>query len=204
MPVIAVGDPSKPRILCLHGGGVSSIVFDLQSRNITTRLKHTFRFVFIDAPFPCPPHEDIIDAYGECGPFYRWLGWIKDEHEVIEGKEAARLVKKAIHDGMAEDEGTGEWVGLMGFSQGAKIAASLLWAQERLGPEKAETDFKFGVLMSGSAPFVMLDWDFPCPEDCESDPGALTGWFEDWPGRTEGRRRERFDDTDTAYIGDGG
>ncbi|TKA66187.1 hypothetical protein B0A49_06266, partial [Cryomyces minteri] len=48
------------------------------------------------------------------------------------------------------------WVGLLGFSQGAKLAASLLYEQqiqmEKLG--KADTDYKFAVLLAGRSPLV--------------------------------------------------
>ncbi|KAF2836449.1 hypothetical protein M501DRAFT_1018807 [Patellaria atrata CBS 101060] len=37
---------------------------------------------------------------------------------------------------MAQDAETGPWVGVLGFSQGAKVAASLLWEGQRLGMAK--------------------------------------------------------------------
>ena len=56
------------------------------------------------------------------------------------------------------DEGTGPWVALMGFSQGAKLAASLLFEQqlqeEKLG--KAKTEYKFAVLMAGRSPLMVM------------------------------------------------
>jgi len=65
---------------------------------------------------------------------------------------------------MEEDDGqgaTGEWVGLMGFSQGAKMAASLLFDQQvkeelgvNIGPR--QTGWRFAVLMAGRAPLVSL------------------------------------------------
>ena len=180
-PPIALGDLSKPRILCLHGGGSCAAVFDLQTRGITNRLKEEFRFVFPQAPFECRADDGIAQFYGELGPFARWLGWRPAEHPVIDGTVAANLIKETLTQGMAADPGTGDWVGVMGFSQGTKIGASLLWAQEKLGPEKAGTAFRFAVLMNGMAPFIMLDWDFVCPKECEADPGALTGWFTDFP-----------------------
>lgn len=65
---------------------------------------------------------------------------------------------------MVEDDrsgATGPWVGLLGFSQGAKLAASLIFRQqiraERLGRANAGLDWKFAVLMAGGAPIVSLD-----------------------------------------------
>ena len=53
---------------------------------------------------------------------------------------------------------TGEWVGILGFSQGAKVAGSLLLRQEgRAGRgESSRVRFRFAVLMAGSDPLVSL------------------------------------------------
>ena len=67
---------------------------------------------------------------------------------------------------MEEDDrrgAIGEWVGLLGFSQGAKMCASLLFRQQVradwLGECRTETNFRFGVLMAGRGPLVSLDPD---------------------------------------------
>ena len=67
---------------------------------------------------------------------------------------------------MEEDDrkgATGEWVGLLGFSQGAKTCASLLFRQqvraEWLGECRTGTNFRFGILMAGRGPLVSLDPD---------------------------------------------
>ena len=56
---------------------------------------------------------------------------------------------------------TGEWVALLGFSQGAKLAASLLLRQqaraERLGRGRSPPGYRFGVLMAGRGPLVGLE-----------------------------------------------
>jgi predicted esterase len=58
---------------------------------------------------------------------------------------------------------TGEWIALLGFSQGAKVSASLLYRQqvreELLGKDRAGTNFRFGILIAGRGPFVSLDSD---------------------------------------------
>ncbi|KAM7205770.1 citrinin biosynthesis oxidoreductase CtnB [Naviculisporaceae sp. PSN 640] len=125
-------DPSLPlpRILCLHGGGVNAKVFRWQCRSIIrSGLTPHFRFVFADAPFECDPHPAIVQVYGEHGPFYRWLRWLED-HEEVSAHDTCRSILGGLQSVMDKDEGTGEWVGVLGFSQGAKIAGSLLWSQE--------------------------------------------------------------------------
>ena len=88
---------------------------------------------------------------------------------------------------MEEDPGSGEWVGIMGFSQGAQVAASLLWAQQKVAAlpdyEVPLTSFKFGVIIAGPAPIVRLDMRVPSGTYIAeaSDMG-----FEDWPESNEG------------------
>jgi len=69
---------------------------------------------------------------------------------------------------------TGDWVGLLGFSQGAKLCASLLYTQqycrERLGQEPPILPhFRFGVLLAGRSPLVWLDSDSNAPPGLAND-----------------------------------
>ncbi|KAK4223827.1 serine hydrolase FSH [Podospora fimiseda] len=177
-----------PRILCFHGGGTNSDVFRAQMRGFMSRtiIPH-FRFVFVNGPYECPPHPAIIQVYGEYAPFYRWLRW-KEEHDEVDTRTCSAQILTHIRRAMDDDEGDGDWVGVLGFSQGAKIAASLLWLQERRGSSGIpfvgrEVRFRFGVLMAGSAPIVMLDPTGECgnvPRYIETaDNLALN--FTDWP-----------------------
>ena len=149
-------DPTlhHPRILCLHGGGVNRDVFRAQARSLIKALP-SFRLVFADGPFYCAPGPGIVPVYEDWGPFRRWLRWLP-EHAEIDDESAAEEVFYNIEACKREDEGDGEWVGLMGFSQGAKLSASLLFDQqihlEREG--KADTDYKFAVLLAGRSPLV--------------------------------------------------
>ncbi|KFA51437.1 hypothetical protein S40293_03253 [Stachybotrys chartarum IBT 40293] len=179
---------SLPRILCLHGGGVNARVFELQCRAIIARLGAQFRFVFVDGPFPCQPHPAILAVYGEMGPFYRWLRWLPDQSAAANDEAAAALIREQVLGGMRADRGTGPWVGVLGFSQGAKIAASLLWAQQRvraLGLGAPLTDFRFGVLMAGSPPVVNLDPRLPHTAGTTTA-ARLAFDFDDWPERNVG------------------
>lgn len=148
-------DLSLPRILCLHGGGVNSEVFRAQSRALIKALP-TFRLVFADGPFYCAPGPGIVPVYEDCGPFRRWLRWIPEEHAEIDDESAIEEVMYSIETCKREDKGTGPWVGLLGFSQGAKLSASLLYDQQ-VRKEKtgvAETNYKFAVLLAGRQPLI--------------------------------------------------
>lgn len=168
-----------PRILCLHGGGTSAEVFRIQCRAIIQHLASTFRLVFVDGPFLSQPHPAIVPYFGDSGPFYRWLRWDGDhEHD----DDAENKILDTCQRAMDEDPGKGPWVAVMGFSQGAKIAASLLWAQEKIKSGKGP--FKFGVIIAGRAPVVILDPGrdlklSPIPPHT-TDAGQLSGDFSDW------------------------
>lgn len=174
---------SLPRILCLHGGGVNGQVFRLQCRTIIAQLAHTYRLVFMDGPYPSNPHKDIVAVYGEFAPFYCWLPWNADQPDLPATAGAADVMDACL-SAMQHDAGSGPWQGVLGFSQGAKIAASLLWAQQQaeksLGKGQARTDFKFGVLMAGSAPILHLDVRLVQPRHI-ADAAMFSTDFVDYP-----------------------
>ncbi|KYK56305.1 hypothetical protein DCS_08275 [Drechmeria coniospora] len=175
-----------PRILCLHGGGVNGTVFRLQCRALVAALSGTFRLVFADAPYDSDAHEAIVGVYGDFGPFYRWLRWRPDHAEVPPAEAADRIVG-ACRRAMEADGGAGEWAGILGFSQGAKIAVSLLWAQERSDRRPLPARFRFGVVMAGSPPVVALSpsGDEPPPRHV-ADAAHPSMDFDDWPGDGDG------------------
>jgi hypothetical protein len=163
-----------PRLLCLHGGGVNAAIFEAQSRSLIRHLQHSFRLVWADGPFLCDPHSDVIHVYGSYGPFRRWLRWLP-EHPDIDAESCIEEIGYSIRTAMEDDDregGTGEWVGLMGFSQGAKLSASLLLEQQAreeiarkngtknigMGPIGiAGLNWRFAVLLAGRAPLSNLN-----------------------------------------------
>jgi len=152
----------KPRILCLHGGGVTGEVFRLQARALIARLNPYFRLVFADGPFFCAAGPGILPVYADFGPYRRWLRWLP-EHTEIDAESAIDEIWYQLKDCMGTDDrlgATGEWVGLMGFSQGAKVSASLLFDQQvreqKLGKGNTGYNWRFAVLLAGRAPLVSL------------------------------------------------
>ena len=91
---------------------------------------------------------------------------------------------------MDEDEGTGPFVGLLGFSQGAKVSAALLYDQQlhaAAGTSTGLPEWKFAVLLAGRAPLVSLsDASRGCKALVDAaaiseglddvDPSAWEGW----------------------------
>ncbi|KAL4734360.1 serine hydrolase-domain-containing protein [Aspergillus similis] len=190
-----------PRILCLHGGGTNARIFHSQCRVLRARLSPHFRLVFAEAPFPSAPGPDVVSVYANWGPFKAWFppgsaaqragaslsaayahahGQSEDAVRIDDDPAihdfAVQSIRKAIEDAMDQDDGlgaTGDWVGVLGFSQGAKMAASLLLQQQReheaeresrnWGRARAPTtksrrnvDYRFAVLLAGRAPMVSL------------------------------------------------
>lgn len=177
LPKSPPDDPTLhlPRILCLHGGGVTGDVFRAQARALIKHLPD-FRLVFADGPFFCDPGPGIVPVYQDCGPFRRWLRWLP-EHAEIDDESAIEEVFYAIETCKKEDEGTGPWVGLLGFSQGAKLSSSLLYDQQvRLEREgKATTEYKFAVSLAGRSPIVSF-CEYSRSEACVR-PGAISEGF---------------------------
>lgn len=177
-----------PRILCLHGGGTNATIFRAQCRALRSQLLDHFRLVFADAPFLSGPGPDVESVFAEWGPF---RSWVRPPVRTIPGTWGlgsldVEAVDRAVKATMTADDalgGTGQWVGLLGFSQGAKMAGCLLLRQQRqneighsqLGYDRNtdvinppndhgyETKYQFAVLMAGRRPLVALE-DGPEPE----------------------------------------
>lgn len=186
-------DLRLPRVLCLHGGGTSADILQVQMRAVSHRLRYTFRFVYVDGPFKSNPHPAIVPFFGDFGPFYRWIRWEEsDPHD----DRAAAKIRDCIRDAMDKDPGTGDFVGVLGFSQGAKIAASLLWAQEKV--YGGEGPFKFGVIMAGRAPIVVLDPEAKLPETKHTvTPNEMSDYYVELPETNEG---EHVVSTPTLHV----
>ena len=146
-----------PRILCLHEGGTNARIFRAQCRVLEKALKPFFRLCYAQAPYRSKPGPDVVSVYQNYAPFRAWLDPEQDNERITTETEIS--LRKA----MAEDDmkgATGDWVGLLGFSQGAKICASLLLAQQirkaELGSQKSSImpKWKFVVLLAGRGPLI--------------------------------------------------
>lgn len=156
-----------PRILFLHGGGTNRRIFEAQCRALVPRLERDFRAVFAEAPFPSPqPGPDVVQVYGDFGAYKRWTLGGPDAPEP-DPAFTWRAVDGALARALRDDDArgaTGPVVAVLGFSQGAKVAASLLLRQQEnpaaaaaaFAPA-ADCLFRFGVLMAGRGPLLPPD-----------------------------------------------
>ncbi|CAG8981659.1 hypothetical protein HYALB_00013617 [Hymenoscyphus albidus] len=155
-----------PRIAFFHGGGSNSSISAIQCAQVSGILSEEFEFVFFDAPFQRGAGPGILPAFAEpmYQPYRTWFtlstvngigvevsdgGGFEDGENGEDGVERVwELMRKA----------GGGFVGVMGFSQGTRIAGGLLLDQQKRqeeGFKKAGMGLKFGVMcMGGGAPMV--------------------------------------------------
>ena len=120
----------------------------------------------------------MYPVYADWGPFRRWFRWLPT-HEEVEVGTAQHELGYVLQRAMAGDEGTGEWVGVLGFSQGAKLACSMLYEQQLCqlsgGIKKTPWNFRFGVIMAGRCPFAAISEEseaFPWMQSAGGLPNA--------------------------------
>ncbi|EKG13971.1 Serine hydrolase [Macrophomina phaseolina MS6] len=137
---------SKPKILCLHGGGSNARIFEAQVARLGMHIRKHFDLVFADAPIECEAGPGILPFFEGEEPFRRWhtdsVAEAKGAGHAQQMEAVRRLLLRVIRE-------QGPFVGVFGFSQGAKTALSLLLLQEE---RPAEVGIRFGILASGTVP----------------------------------------------------
>ncbi|KAH8889984.1 alpha/beta-hydrolase [Thozetella sp. PMI_491] len=157
-----------PRILALHGGGTNQRIFKAQCRVVEASLRaHGFRLVYAEAPFPSVPGPDVLSVYSRWGLFKAWL---RSPDVCAPSSEDIYAVEDAIATTVHADDlrgASGVWVAVMGFSQGAKIAASLLLRQQQQQQNlTSQFRFRFGILFAGRGPLLNLSSELQTGEKC--------------------------------------
>ncbi|KAG0503325.1 hypothetical protein HPP92_003397 [Vanilla planifolia] len=163
----------KLRILCLHGFRQNASNFKGRTSALAKKLRDIVELTFIDAPHRLPSTYQPTDScfeqgspslMAECKRRFAWLisptsvsldeqRWeIKQQFDPLqfqmqtEGYEESYLcLQNAI-------QRMGPFDGILGFSQGAAMAALFFEHQRRNG---CLSDFRFAVLCSGFAPSTM-------------------------------------------------
>ncbi len=162
-----MGSDSKhlPRILCLHGGGTSGMIFSIQTRKLQHSLRQYFRFVFVDGPFESIPGPGVMPYFEGCEPFWRWV-----KTAGRKDIEVRRNLRKTL-----QDEG-GPFVGVLGFSQGARLAAGILLEQQEKGQVEGQK-LRFAVCVNGTYPALILAED-SSPTSHPTVDAELSEWDE--------------------------
>lgn len=148
----------KPAIICLHGHGSSGEIFHTQSRQLIQVLSPYFRFLFVNSPLTtAQAGVGVQPHYAHIKPYRRWH---QDENAIglfdvtAEDVERERLLVRDSLNEVIERERQngpgGSVVGVMGFSQGARVATALC-----LDPELGR-DIKFAIMVCGICPTLAL------------------------------------------------
>lgn len=116
-------------------------------------LKQSFEFVFFEAPFERAAGPGVLPYFDEAN-FAPYKTWFKSE-ELIDGSgfdETGRSGVERVWELMRAEGDGGEWVGVMGFSQGSRVVGGLLLDQQIRARKgiKSDIELKFGVLCMGS------------------------------------------------------
>ena len=160
---------TRPIILCLHGGGSNATVFKIQCRRLVWTLGSQFQFVFAQAQFEGTPGFGMLPVFESCAPFYRWVHrkWTLGEGATeATPAEEVRLVDASLDEAVRREAGEDGWrrvVGVVGFSQGARLVGGLLLRQKLWERDQPEDDckwqFKFGVFVGGPYPPIAMSED---------------------------------------------
>ncbi|KAK0737217.1 serine hydrolase-domain-containing protein [Apiosordaria backusii] len=161
----------KPKILFLHGSGTNPLIFRIQSRALVSLLTPHFEVVFLSGFHACPPGPGVLPFFEGADPYLKWLEDSTPQEEKVHWAELDRLVREA--------EEKGPFVGVVGFSQGAKAGMELGGKDtEREGGYKESLGLG---KVARTESFHLIGEDDPWRGESE----ALVGFFD------EGRRRVR-------------
>jgi len=142
------------KFLCLHGRGTNSDIFESQLGALRSRLSPQHTFDFVDGEYACSAAPGIASLYP--GPYLTWFSRYEPER--------VNKVHDFLRSVMDED---GPYDGIIGFSQGASLAASFLLCEESRRAKsnpggKSSCSFKVAIFFNA----VML---FSPSEDIGSD-----------------------------------
>ncbi|XP_073144999.1 rhodanese-like domain-containing protein 6 isoform X2 [Henckelia pumila] len=159
----------KLRILCLHGFRQNASSFKGRTASLSKKLKNITEFVFVDAPHELPfiYQPPVANQPPECPSFkmsnqkFAWL--VAPDHaketdnewkmanipfDPLQYQQQTEGSEKSFNYLKTLFSQAGPFDGILGFSQGAAMAA-LVCANQ--GILKGEIDFRFVILCSGFA-----------------------------------------------------
>ncbi|XP_010025399.2 esterase AGAP003155 isoform X1 [Eucalyptus grandis] len=131
----------KPRILCLHGFRMSAKILETQMHKWPESLLEKLDLVYLDAPYPSMGKSGAEGVFDP--PYFEWFQGNQDYTEYENFKECIDF----IEDFMVKN---GPFDGLLGFSQGAVLAAALPGMQAEGLVFTKVPEIKFLILISGA------------------------------------------------------
>ncbi|KAK8965693.1 Rhodanese-like domain-containing protein 6 [Platanthera guangdongensis] len=160
----------KLRILCLHGFRQNASSFKGRTSSLSKKLRSYVEFIFVDAPHELPLlHQPTKSCPGQISPSpsencrrrFAWLispnssssdessSWriVDQQFDPLQYKTQTEGFEVSNHCLQDLISTMGPFDGILGFSQGAAMAALFCEEQQR-GNERV-SDFRFAVLCSG-------------------------------------------------------
>ncbi|OQE25698.1 hypothetical protein PENFLA_c008G04638 [Penicillium flavigenum] len=130
------------RFLCLHGGGTNGEIFEIQIGGLRQILeKSGHRFKFMNGKINAKVEEELEGIVD--GPFY---------NHYTRGTSPGSSVLEAFDHTKRFIAEEGPFDAVIGFSQGAALAASLLIHQKKTQPAEPPL-FRAAVFICGAAPW---------------------------------------------------
>ncbi|XP_004490394.1 uncharacterized protein [Cicer arietinum] len=131
----------KPRFLCLHGFRTSAEIMKKQIEKWPQDVLDKLDLVYVDAPFPCTGKSDVEGIFDP--PYYEWFQFNKEFTEYINFDECLQYIEDYIVK-------HGPFDGLLGFSQGAILSASIPGLQEKGVALTKVPKVKFVIIIAGA------------------------------------------------------
>ncbi|KAF2240037.1 putative phospholipase/carboxylesterase [Viridothelium virens] len=152
------------KVACFHGGGSNSEVFNIQAIRLQNIVAKEIEFVYFNGPFESNPGPGVLPVFEDYGPFWSWiknrqLSWGEDDGSGFDsvGTDGLHRAWKMMESRAPRED----WVGVMGFSQGTRMAGGLLLDQQRRAARNESNGFKlrFGIMcMGGGSPLVTKEY----------------------------------------------
>ncbi|KAF2119259.1 serine hydrolase-domain-containing protein [Lophiotrema nucula] len=127
------------RILCLHGMGSNAAIFAQQTSSFRSLLATDHEMVFLEAPNHCEPSPEVSGFYP--APYLCWYDTPTTEKVAAAHKFVLNYIERR-----------GPFDGVIGFSQGAALAASIL-LHHQLSKPTIPPPFSFAIFFGSPIPF---------------------------------------------------
>ncbi|KJZ79059.1 hypothetical protein HIM_01832 [Hirsutella minnesotensis 3608] len=155
------------RILCLHGTALNGKVFENMTAKLRSALPQHYSYEWLDGQHDVEPPTMIRDAHP--GPYLSHI-----ESLTVEGTMKAITRLETVMDER------GPFDGVLGFSEGAMIAASLLFKNQI---DTQLSTLRFGIFVSG---FLPLTWTNTFGSDYYQVMRKYPQLFEGWQQADKG------------------
>lgn len=141
----------------------------------------------------------VLPFFDGSEPFYRWKS--KSDDNSFTEEEVEKEVRTLIENTLKTRD---DWVGILGFSQGGRLAAGLLAEQEKEQEEDMygdELGFKFGVfLMTPSPPMTSLVYGDGALNKIETPSVNVVGKQDQWYESSKKMHAEYFEEKTAKLV----